>query len=332
MAAQNSAQRGGQFFSGQTLLLASVFLLPGLAPSLFGWTSGLLAIPVFVLLSLYGIGRGTIYIRNGVLIALAGAILIKTVPPVIFSVSLIPLGFSFNRSALGGESEWRTAVRGSLILAASWIVFWALYGAVKGINPYTYLLHVLDSGFAEAYEYYRTSAELPAETLLRIEKAVEELRALIPKILPGLLCCTVILTVWINMVGSIRVIEKIRPGKLPWRQYSRWRLPDNLVWFAIGSGVLLLSDWGGISVAALGVLLVCGLLYFFQGLAVFVHLLETWKVPLYFRIAIYAILILQSYGLLLLIILGLADVWIDFRRHPRNDNKTSSDGSEQRED
>lgn len=332
MAAQHSAQRGGHFFRGQTILLASAFLLPGLSPSLFGWASGLLAIPVFVLLSLYGIGQGTMFIRNGALTALACAILIKIVPPVIFSMSLIPLGYSFNKSALDGESEWRTGARGSLILGASWVVFWAGYGAVAGVNPYSYLLNVLDSGFAEAYEYYRTSADLPVETLLRLEEAVEGVRALIPKILPGLLCCTVILTVWINMVGSIRVIEKIRPGKLPWRQYSQWRLPDNLVWFAIGSGILLLPDWGGISVVALGVALVCGLLYFFQGLAVFIHLLESWKVPLYFRIAIYVVLILQSYGLLLLIILGLADVWIDFRKRPRNDNKTSSDDSEHRED
>jgi hypothetical protein len=332
MAAHHRAQRGGNVLKGQTVTLAAAFLLPGLAPAYFGWASGLLAIPVFILLYMYGINQGTLYIRNGALIAIAGAVLMHILPVVLFSLSLVPLGYSFNKSAIYGESEWRTGARGSLILGGSWLVFWTAYGAVEGINPYIQLLQLLDAGFTQAYEYYRTSGDLPVEAVLQLEQVIEGLRTLIPKILPGLLCCTVILTVWLNLIGSISILDKIRPGKLPWRKYSQWRLPDLLVWFAIGSGTLLLLDIGIISHIALGGVLICSLLYFFQGLAVFIHLLEKWKIPLYFRIAIYAILILQSYGLLLLTILGLADVWIDFRHRPHDDNKTKTDESEHQED
>jgi uncharacterized protein YybS (DUF2232 family) len=332
MAAHHSAQRGGNLLKGQAVLLAIAFLLPGIAPAYFGWTSGLLAIPVFILLSMYGTSQGTLYVRNGALIAIAGAILIKTLPLILFSMSLIPLGYSLNKSAMDGEGEWRTGARGCLILGGSWLVFWAAYGVVEGINPYTQLLQLLDAGFSQAYEYYRTSADLPVEAILQLEQVIEGLRTLIPKILPGLLCCTVILTVWLNMIGSINILDKIRPGNPPWRKYSLWQLPDQLVWFAIGSGTLLLLDMGGISEIALGGVLMSSLLYFFQGLAVFIHLLEKWKVPLYFRIAIYAILVLQSYGLLLLTILGLADVWIDFRHRPNDDNRTTTDESKHQED
>ena len=73
--------------------------------------------------------------------------------------------------------------------------------------------------------------------------------------------------------------------------------------------------------AGLSLLIVSGLLYFFQGLAVFVHFVDRWKIPVYLKVAIYGILILQSYGLLLLSILGIADVWIDFRKRQNKNNE-----------
>jgi uncharacterized protein YybS (DUF2232 family) len=65
------------------------------------------------------------------------------------------------------------------------------------------------------------------------------------------------------------------------------------------------------------VLQITGTLYFFQGLAVFVALLERWRTPTFLRVLLYVVFILQSYGMLMLTILGLSDVWFNFRR-PRD--------------
>ena len=86
---------------------------------------------------------------------------------------------------------------------------------------------------------------------------------------------------------------------------------------------MLLIGEDGIRSAGLSLIIISALLYFFQGLAVFVHYVDKWKVPVYLKIAIYGILILQSYGLLLLSILGLADVWLDFRKKTRTNNQTT---------
>ena len=58
-----------------------------------------------------------------------------------------------------------------------------------------------------------------------------------------------------------------------------------------------------------------GLLYFFQGLAVFNSLLGRWGVPLFVRIILYFVFFIQSYGLIILAILGLSDIWIDLRKN-----------------
>ncbi len=48
----------------------------------------------------------------------------------------------------------------------------------------------------------------------------------------------------------------------------------------------------------------------------FVALLERWRTPTT-RVLLYLVFILQSYGMLMLAVLGLSDVWFNFRR-PRD--------------
>ncbi|MHB1349339.1 MAG: DUF2232 domain-containing protein [Desulfobulbaceae bacterium] len=312
--ARGSGRFGDGLTNSQVLLLAAAIVLPGLAPTMFGWLTGLLAIPVFAILVLHGTARGSILIRNGVLIACGAALFLKLFGSLLFALTLIPLGYSFQRSAATGTGEWKTVLHGALYLGAGWLLFWMVYGTVEGVQPYQHLLKLIDDGFAQTYEYYREQGNLPADRQLYLEQAVNETRRLVPLLLPGVLCGTVILTVWLNLMGGIYLLNRVRPGHLHWKEFSRWRLPDWLVWPAIGAGILLLIGGKGSATLALTLVQVCGLLYFFQGLAVFIHLLERWKIPRTLRLLFYVMLIVQSYGLLLLAILGLADVWVDFRR------------------
>jgi len=320
MAAPQSAQPNNYLLNGQAALLAAALLLPALAPSLFGWLTGLLATPVFLLLTINGQKKGGLLIRNGVLLAVAAAIVLKLLPSLLFALTLVPLGYSFRKSFVGGDNEIRTGMRGTAILAVTWLIFGTAYGTVQDVNPYQHLLELLDTGFAQTYEYYSRSADLPAENIVQLELAVNELRRIIPIILPGILCCMVLITVWINLILSASLLAKINPAQTVWKRFSQWRLPDRLVWILIGAGFILLAGQGKLSQAALVFFLAAALLYFFQGLAVFVHMLEKWKVPVYLRILIYGILVLQSYGLVLLTLLGLADVWFNFRRSQSIDN------------
>jgi uncharacterized protein YybS (DUF2232 family) len=324
MGVHEGAKQGKQVYTILTVLLAAAFLLPGLAPSLFGWISGLLAIPVFCLLSMYGTRQGTILVRNGAILAAVAAIIANQLPNTLFSMSLIPLGYSFNRSEAVRENELRTCFKGFIVLGVSWLIFWSAYGTVHGINPYNQLLQVLDTGFSQTYELYSENSEIPAETQVDIEQAVTELRAAIPKILPGILACTVLLTVWINLLGSISLLERLAPGRVPWKKYRDWRLPDRLIWMPIGAGIALIAGDGIVSSTGFSFVLISALLYFFQGLAVFINFMDRWNVPIYLKILIYGILILQSYGLLLLSVIGIADVWFNFRNRLNRDDHANN--------
>lgn len=320
MAAPYSAQSKYHLMDPQVILFALALLLPGLAPSLFGWLSGLLATPVFCLLCINGQKKGTLLIRNGVLIAAAFALFLKLVPTLFISLAIVPLGYSFNKSYCNKENVIRTGARGAITLAASWILFWILYGTFQDMNPYQHLLSMIDSGFAQTLEYYRINSELPAGTMLQLEQAVNQLRRIIPIILPGLLCCSVLVTVWINLLFSSSLITRLQPEQTPWKKYSLWRLPDKLIWLFIFAGIILVTGQEKTGQVGIAIFLATTLLYFFQGLAVFIYMLEKWNVPVYLRILIYIILIIQSYGLILLIFAGLADVWFNFRQSQAGEN------------
>lgn len=321
MGAHDGANLVTRILNVPTLLLAFAFLLPVLAPTLFGWLSGLLAIPVFIMLALYGTAKGTLVIRNGAILAAACAFILNLLPGTIFSLTLVPLGFSLNKSAEEGDNEIRTGMQGFIVLALSWLLFWVIYGIAQEMNPYTHLLQVLDSGFIQTFEVYGRNSDIPLETQVQLEKLALELREIIPKILPGILACTLLLTVWLNMLCSISLLQKLKPGTVPWKKYSEWRLPERVVWLPIIAGFAWAIGDGIINSAGLSLILVSTLLYFFQGLAVLIFFMDRWKTPLYLKILIYGILIFQSYGLLLLSIAGIADVWIDFRRRHKNDDQ-----------
>jgi len=317
-------QRGAAFLAVPTLLIAAAFFLPVASPSLFGWMQGLLAVPVFFLFKTTDDEKqATLYIRNGLILAAVGALLVNELVLLVFAMAMLPLGYSLYRSAQQSDNPATAGAKGIITLGLSWFVFWSVYGIIAGMSPYANLLTMLDGSFAQIIEIYRTSSDLPADVLYKLEQVVTEIREFLPRVLPGLLAGSIILTVWLNLVIGNNLLLRLRPDKTPWPRYSRWQLPDKLIWLVIAAAVLSLVGSGTIKNAGYCLVIVSVILYFFQGMAVFIHLLDRWKVPGYLRIVLYVILAVQSYGLLLLAMIGIGDIWIDFRKLA-NDEKTNN--------
>ena len=87
-----------------------------------------------------------------------------------------------------------------------------------------------------------------------------------------------------------------------------------MVWFVIAGGLILLLPVGGLKLAGINVLIVTGTIYFLQGLAIVAFYLEKWKFPFYVKGFVYAVLFLQQFASIAAVVLGLFDVWFDFRK------------------
>ena len=323
MTQPDSGRPGGTtIFTGHSLLIALVLFLPVAAPSLFGWFNGLLAVPVFLLFQITGnVRQTTLQIRNGLLLAAVGSLLINKLPALVFALTMLPLGYSFYSSARQGDDPATTGGKGIITLALSWLLFWSIYGILAGANPYVNLLAMLDGSFAYILELYRNTSELPADVLYNLEQFIDSIREFLPRVLPGMLAGTVILTVWLNLAICNNLVHRLLPEKMNWPEYRFWQLPDKLVWLVIVAASLSLVGSGVVKNTGYCLIIVSVLLYFFQGMAVFIHFLERWNVPAFVRIVIYVILIIQSFGLLLLAMIGLADIWIDFRKMSHQEQK-----------
>ncbi len=324
MTAPDSAGwKGSPLFSRPVLLIAAIYFIPTLLPSLFGWLLGVLAVPVAYVLTVEGNEQGIITLRNSLLIAGAVALLSGQLQLFLFTLTLIPLGYSLYTCGRTNKSEAETGAYSVLILGISWFVFWTIYGMFSGIQPYRHLVDLLDSGLAQTYELYRTNSELPAEMQIQLAEVITELRELVPRILPGILCCSILVTVWMNQVVLNSLLLRRHPDKTNRPPYSYWKLPEQLVWIPIAATVLFLLSNNWLKDLGLNMILVSGVVYFFQGLAVFIHLLGRWKVPAYLRVLLYVMLVIQSYGLLLIALLGIADTWMNLRPEKKKDEPPS---------
>ncbi len=326
---EGGQRQNASFLSMPVLLITASFFLPVAAPSLLGWMNGFLAVPVLLLLVLSE-DKKLAYrqVGNGLFLAAGGALLLKQVVLLFFGLTLLPLAYSLYQSFQQKEEPFVAGGKGVIVLGFSWLIFWGISGTIAGINPYTSLVSSLDESFARVLEIYRSNADLPPDVLLGLEQVVQEVRKLVPRVLPGLLAGSVIITVWLNMVVSYKLLRRLKPTEIIWPEYSQWQLPDKLVWLPIIAVILSLA--GGEQVKNAGYILgiVSTIIYLFQGVSIFIYLLDKWKVPNLLRYVIYGIFAVQGYGILMLSVIGLADTWFDIRKLNQTEQINNSQNKE----
>ncbi|MEE9259240.1 MAG: YybS family protein [Nitrospinaceae bacterium] len=110
---------------------------------------------------------------------------------------------------------------------------------------------------------------------------------------------------WIRFYG---------PSLFSGRKFSEWILPDQMIWALILSGTAVYLTDAPPGVIGMNVLIVVGMIYFFQGLAIIKHFLEARKVPAFFQVLLLLLIFIQPLLIGLVVGLGVFDLWVDFRK------------------
>ena len=280
----------------------------------------MIPLPVFYYLVLYGRKRGGRVIAGAVGGAALIAAILGSFTYYLFSLTMMPVGILLAQSAGRRESAIIAGMKGVALLAGAWVFFAIIYSLGNQTNFYAELLEGIDRGFQATLLFYRDSGQFSAEALKEIEAFLERFRQLIDKLLPALILSSIICTVWLNMLFGQWLLKKQGPEHLPWEDFSLWRLPDFFVWPVIAAGAAMLLPGQGLNIFGLNLGLVLGVLYFTQGIAILSFFLKKWTVPPIVKGIIYIMLLMQIYGLALLAGIGLADVWLEFRKNRKTDN------------
>lgn len=139
-----------------------------------------------------------------------------------------------------------------------------------------------------------------------------ELENLIPQLLPGLVVINIGLVAWINVILSRQITVLLGWGQ-PQPPLFYWSTPEWLIFVVLGAGFLLLVPVKGVRLISVNLLMVLALLYFCQGTAVIAAWFNRLGLPRFLRLIGYPLLFLNPL-VLLIITLGLMDLWLDFRR------------------
>lgn len=292
------------------VLSTAMLTLPALSVGL-AWLFFLTPLPLIYFPISQGFDKGFKIIFHATLISFGIALVTGTIPVLLFSLSLMPAGFVLARSVNQKQSINTAFFNGTVALGLAWVLAGIVIGEINHISFYQEVLKQIDVGLVGAYETYSKAPEIPSDAQVELQAAFARIREVTPKIFPGVLATITFSTVWLNIMLANWLLKKT--GAVDWVDISQWRLPDTLVWAFIAGGVMLFIP-GWMNTFGLNLMIVMVTLYFMQGFEVFNHLCLKWLVPKPIRHLIIFFLVIQAYGFILLAMLGLSDIWADFRK------------------
>ncbi|MCL4501349.1 MAG: YybS family protein [Deltaproteobacteria bacterium] len=139
-----------------------------------------------------------------------------------------------------------------------------------------------------------------------------ETEAFLQRLLPGLLITNTGLVAWLNIV-LLRQLQTVATGQKPEPPLYNFALPEWFIFGALGAGFMMYMPVAPLRIISLNLLLVLGVLYFCQGVAVVSAWFNRLGLPRILRVIGYPLMFLSPL-FFLIITLGVLDLWLDFRR------------------
>lgn len=168
---------------------------------------------------------------------------------------------------------------------------------------------------------------LSQESLEMIKNQAPQIVDTMLELLPALLFLSFAFITLINVLYLGRRFPERRAQWFSLRHLREWMGPEPLVWALIACGfALFIPGLAAVRVVALNLLMIIGACYFAQGLAVIAFFFHKNNVPRFLRGLTYVLILFQQIFTLLVVGLGLFDLWGDFRRLKKN-NLTPSQAS-----
>jgi len=165
---------------------------------------------------------------------------------------------------------------------------------------------------------------LSPESLEVLKEQTPRIVETLLQLLPALLFLSFALIALVNILYLGRRFPERRVQWFSLPYLREWKGPEPLVWALIACGfALFVPGIAALRVIALNLLLVIAACYFAQGLAVIAYFFHKNNVPRFLRGLTYVLIVFQQIFTLLVVGLGLFDLWGDFR-HLKKNNLTPS--------
>ena len=192
---------------------------------------------------------------------------------------------------------------------------WAFAGSLSALWNTLYTgVHGQILATLELYE----RMGLSGETTEFLREQSGQMATLFVQMLPGMIFLAMGVMALVNLSLLSWQFPHYRSFFFEAGDLKEWKSPDHMVWFLVVPSLALFLPLGWpLRVVAVNVVLACTAFYFFHGLAIVAYYFHHKKVPMFFRVLGYLLIVFEQVLTVLVIGLGFFDLWGDFRRLKR---------------
>ena len=159
---------------------------------------------------------------------------------------------------------------------------------------------------------------LSGDTIEFLREQAGQMATLFVQMLPGMIFLTLGVVVLVNLGLLCWQFPQYRSFFFEAGDLKEWKSPDHMVWLLLVPALALFLPLGWtLRTLGMNVVFVCAVFYFFHGLAIVAYYFHYKKVPMFFRVLGYLLIVFEQILTVLVIGLGFFDLWGDFRRLKR---------------
>lgn len=237
--------------------------------------------------------------------------------PLIEIFTLGPILFGFLRKGFSATKTVAYATGLLLLLLCTLLIFWSIK---TGHNPYQAVVSTIHQELESSLQFYQR-LNLSEATLQAMKEALNDMKSVVARFWPGLAAASLLGFVWMNVWLSDRLLCRYGLQGFQFGDLSRWSLPEPLVWLPVSAGGLVVLPYFGPRTVGINLLIFLSLVYFFQGLAIVSFYVKKYGLSRLMRLLLYSLICIQTYMIIIVAMVGLFDVWADFRRLNKAEDK-----------
>jgi uncharacterized protein YybS (DUF2232 family) len=168
-------------------------------------------------------------------------------------------------------------------------------------------------------ELYR-GAGFSGETVDLVRERAPQIIDMVLTMVPALVCAAFAVLVLLSLFFLLRRFPERRSEIVREADLREWRAPEWLVWPFVAAGfVFVIPGSEAFTPAALNLLLITAVFYFFHGLSIVGYYFDHKHVPRVLRGLLYLAIMFEQILTIAVVVLGLFDLWGDFRRLKKKD-------------
>jgi len=237
---------------------------------------------------------------------------------------IVTLGLSglfISRIATRNKSAEKVIAYPALLIIAA-ICFYFIYSSFEqSVHPWQFIQKYVASIIDTNIKLY-SQLPLAKEDIDFIKNNQQSITIAFTRIFPSLIVIISVFIVWINVLIGKNVLSKAGISRTNLTMLASWKTPDFFIWIFIISGGLNFVPNDDINFLALNLFLVICFIYLLQGFAIISFIFQSKNVPVFFRFLFYFFIAVQQFLMIPIVIVGLFDIWVDFRKFVRKDQTT----------